>query len=323
VTGAAARGWLALAAVALAGGAAADPPPDPVLSPVRVAPRVYVVQGEAGVASAANRGFNSNAAFVVTRDGVVVVDALGTPALGRALVRAIRGVTSRPIRRVILTHYHADHLYGLQALRDAGAEIWARAEGRAYLEGEEGRRRLEQRRRDLPGWFDASTEPVPADRWLTHDTRFDLGGVRFELTYLGPAHAPDDLVVALPHDGVVFSGDVIFGGRLPYVGEADGRRWLAAIDRLLALRPRLLVPGHGPPARDPAAHLALTRDYLLYLREVMGAAVQDLVPFEEAYAAADWSRYSGLPAFEPANRINAYGTYLELERELLESARKK
>ncbi len=313
---------VALAAAAAAAPAGAAAGADPVLDLVRLGPRVFMVQGEAGVASPANRGFNSNAAFVVTGDGVVVVDALGTPALGRALLRAIRTVTGQPIRRVIVTHYHADHFYGLEAFKAAGAEVWAHFEGRTYLESDEARKRLEQRRTDLAPWFDASTRLVAADRWLPAETSFELGGVRFELVHLGPAHAPDDLVVVLPQDGVVFSGDIIFGGRLPFVGEADSKRWLAAIDRLLGLHPRLLVSGHGPPARDPEAHLVLTRDYLLHLRKVMGAAVQDLVPFEEAYAGADWSAFSKLPAFEQANRINAYGTYLTMEREMLEAGRR-
>ncbi len=296
--------------------------PDPVLEPVRLTPRVWLVEGEAGMASAANRGFNSNAAFVVTGAGVVVIDALGTPALGRALVRAIRGITAEPIRRAILTHYHADHFYGLGALKAAGAEIWAHHEARAYLESDDARRRLEQRRRDLAPWFDAASPLVPADRWLTEDAAFEMGGVRFEIVHLGPAHSPEDLMVVLPDDGVVFSGDILFAGRIPFVGEADSKRWLAAIDRVLALRPKVLVSGHGPASRDPAADLVLTRDYLLYLRKVMGAAVEDMVPFDEAYAAADWSAFSRLPAFAQANRINAYGTYLTMEREMLEAGRK-
>lgn len=147
-----------------------------------------------------------------------------------------------------------------------------------------------------------------------------LGGERFELVHLGPAHSPEDLMIALPDEGVIFSGDVLFEGRVPFVGEADSKGWLAAIDRLLAQHPRLLVSGHGPPSREPAAALRLTRDDLLFLRRVMGAAVQDLVPFDEAYAAVDWRRFSHLPAFAQANRINAYGTYLTMEREMLDAA---
>ena len=81
------------------------------------------------------------------------------------------------------------------------------------------------------------------------------------------------------------------------------------------------MPGHGAASHDVAHDLALTRDYLVYLRETMGRAVRDLTSFDEAYAAADWSRYKALPAFEPANRINAWGTYLRLEQEELKAVK--
>jgi glyoxylase-like metal-dependent hydrolase (beta-lactamase superfamily II) len=288
----------------------------PALTPKRVTDRVYYVEGMLGIASRDNQGFNSNAGFVITGDGVVVVDALGTEPLGRGLVAAIRKLTQQPIRRVIVTHYHADHFYGLGPLKDAGAEIWAHHRGREYLE-QQGPARLEQRRRDLAPWVDEHTRLVPADRWLAGDVSFTLGGVDFDVVYMGPAHAPDDVVVIVRQEQVIFCGDIIISGRIPFVGEADSRRWLAAIDRMLTLRPVLMVPGHGPLSRDPARDLAFTRDYLEYLRQQMGRAVKDLTPFDEAYAKTDWSRYVRIPAFDPANRINAYGTYLLMEQESL------
>jgi glyoxylase-like metal-dependent hydrolase (beta-lactamase superfamily II) len=278
---------------------------------------VYYVQGGTGVASAANEGFNSNAGFVVTGAGVVVIDALGTPALGNALLEAIRRVTQEPIRRVILTHYHADHFYGLQPLKGAGAEVWAHAAAREYLDSGEAERRREQRARELFPWVEASMPIVRPDRWLGEHEAFTLGAVRFEIHHLGPAHSPEDVIVALPDEGVVFVGDILFAGRIPFVGEADSRQWLARIDELLRMKPRIMITGHGGPSRDPAKDLALTRDYLLYLREAMGRAVTDFVPFEEAYAKTDWSRFAAVPAFDAANRVNAYGTYLLMERESL------
>jgi glyoxylase-like metal-dependent hydrolase (beta-lactamase superfamily II) len=164
---------------------------------------------------------------------------------------------------------------------------------------------------------DERTRLIAADRWLAGDERFALGGLDFDVVHMGPAHAPDDVIVVVRQEAAIFCGDIIISGRIPFVGEADSRRWLAAIDRLLAFRPVLMIPGHGPVSRDPAGDLAFTRDYLRYLRERMGRAVADMVPFEEAYAATDWSRYRALPAFEPANRINAYGTYLLMEKESL------
>ena len=78
-----------------------------------------------------------------------------------------------------------------------------------------------------------------------------------------------------------------------------------------------MVTGHGPVSRNPRKDLTLTREYLLYLRATMGKAVEELTPFDEAYAKVDWSRFAKVPAFDVANRINAYGTYILMEREAL------
>ncbi|HRE12653.1 MAG TPA: MBL fold metallo-hydrolase [Usitatibacteraceae bacterium] len=290
---------------------------DVKVEPRRISERAWYVQGDAGSASRANQAYNSNAGFVVTDEGVVVIDALGSPALGQALLDAIRRVTPKPVRRVIVTHYHADHFYGLKAFKDAGAEVWAHGGARDYLAGGVADLRRAQRARDLSPWVTESTPLVPADRWLEGDAEFTMGGVRFEIQHFGPAHSPEDLVVVVPTEGVVFSGDILFTGRIPYVGEADSRAWLARIGRLIQLKPKLLVTGHGEVSRDPARDLALTRDYLTFLRGEMGRAVENFVPFEEAYHATDWKRYSTLPAFEAANRVNAYGTYLLMEKEAL------
>jgi glyoxylase-like metal-dependent hydrolase (beta-lactamase superfamily II) len=287
------------------------------VTPIQVTPRVFYVQGKPGIASAENEGFNSNAGFVVTEEGVVVVDALGTPALGNELLKAIRKITPRPVKRVILTHYHADHFYGLQSFKDAGAEVWAHGAAREYLDGGEAERRVAQRAADLFPWIDESFRIVRPDRWLEERTAFTLGKTRFEVFHLGPAHSPEDVIVLLPDEGVIFSGDILFAGRIPFVGDADSKRWLERIDRLLEMKPRILIAGHGSVSREPAKDLALTRDYLAYLRTVMGKAVEDFVPFDEAYAKTDWSRFASVPAFDAANRVNAYGTYLLMERESL------
>jgi glyoxylase-like metal-dependent hydrolase (beta-lactamase superfamily II) len=295
---------------------AAQPATVPV-TPIQISPHAYYVQGMSGEVSHDNQGFNSNAGFVVTDEGVVVFDALGTPALGDALVRAIRSVTDKPIRRVIVSHYHADHFYGLQALKAQGAEVWAHEAARAYLASDAPRLRLEERRRSLAPWVDETARIVEPDIWVAGDAAFRLGGITFNVHHVGPAHTPEDLALVVVEEGVFFAGDLMFGGRIPFVGDADSRAWLAAIDKLEKYRPGVLVGGHGAMSRDAARDLALTREYLVYLRRKMGEAVEAFVPFEEAYAATDWTRFSHLPAFEGANRRNAYNTYLLMERELL------
>ncbi|MGZ8254925.1 MAG: MBL fold metallo-hydrolase [Burkholderiaceae bacterium] len=291
------------------------------LEPIKASEHVYYFQGEAGMASSANRAFNSNAAFVITRDGVVVFDALGTPALGAAMKAAIARLTSQPIRLVIVSHFHADHFYGLQALAEPGVEVWAHAKGRETLGSPFAQDRLEQRRRDLWPDVDQDTRLVGASRWLEFSDRkdvvFERGGIRFRLIDVSGAHAPDDLMLWVENDRVLLAGDLYFSGRIPFVGDADGKAWLGAMDRIGPLNAAMVIPGHGRASRNPQPDIDLTREYLRFLRDAMGKAVRELMPFDEAYKGTDWSRYAEVPAFEAANRINAYGTYLRMEQEAL------
>lgn len=308
-------GWLASIATATF----AQSADDIVLTPQRISTHGWLFQGEAGLASAQNKGFMSNAGFVVTDDGVVVFDALGTPALGRAMIAGIRKVTSRPIKRVIVSHYHADHIYGLQAFKAIGAEIWTHRKAQLYLNSDVAKERLAQRRLDLFPWVDEATVVVPPDLWLDGDTSFRMGGITFVLIYSEGAHSPEDLMMYVKEDRLLFAGDLLFAGRVPYVGNADSAGWLKAMDKMIALRPTTVVPGHGPASRDVERDLVLTRDYLAYLRTTMGRAVKELEPFDDVYAKTDWSRFRSLPAFEQANRLNAYGTYLLMEQEILKA----
>jgi hypothetical protein len=145
--------------------AAATDSESPPLQPQKVADGIWFVQGETALGTTANRNFISNAGFVITGDGVVVIDALGSPSLGAELIASIRRLTREPIRYVIVTHYHADHVYGLQAFKDVGAEIIAYTAGREYLNSDTARLRLEAGRKDLSPWIDEKTRLVPADRW--------------------------------------------------------------------------------------------------------------------------------------------------------------
>jgi glyoxylase-like metal-dependent hydrolase (beta-lactamase superfamily II) len=310
-----------LGLILLVGCGASQAADDIRLVPRKVSAHAWFFQGEAGMASAKNKGFMSNAGFVVTPEGVVVFDALGTPVLGRAMLAAIREVTPQPIKRVVVSHYHADHFYGLKAFKDAGAEIWAHRAGQAYLTSGQAGDRLTQRRLDLFPWVDETTEIVTPDLWLDGDTDFKLGGMTFRILYAEGAHSPEDIMLFVDSDRVLFAGDLLFAGRVPFVGTADSRGWLKAMDKMIAMKPAVVVPGHGPASTDVARDLVLTRDYLLYLRQTMGRAVKELQAFDEAYAQTDWSKYRSLPAFEPANRINAYGTYLLLEQEELKGAK--
>jgi glyoxylase-like metal-dependent hydrolase (beta-lactamase superfamily II) len=159
---------------------------------------------------------------------------------------------------------------------------------------------------------------LEADHFIGGDIDFVVGGVHFALRHVGPAHSAEDLAMMVKEDGVLYAGDLVFRGRVPFVGDADSRSWIAALDKLIALEPKVLVPGHGAVSRDARADLVFTRDYLVFLREQMGRAVRDFVPFDDAYKQTDWSKYRAMPAFNEANRVNAYNQYLRLEQEMVE-----
>ncbi len=304
--------------LSLTAAAAPYPPVSVQVRAERVSPHGFYIPGLSGAASRENEGFMSNAGFVVTPAGVVVFDTLGSPSLAWEMLRRIREITPLPIRRVIISHYHADHYYGIQVFKDVGAEVWANEAGRAMVGSEDWRQRYEQRKELLGTWINDGTQRFPpADLWLSGDTDFELGGLHFQLRYVGPAHSPEDMVMYVAEDGLLFAGDLVFKGRVPFVGDADSRLWLAAMDKLIAFHPKVLVPGHGEVSHDPMSDLTQTRDYLRDVRRQMGRAVADLVPFEEAYAHGDWAKYEAMPAFAEAHRRNAYNTYLLMEKESL------
>ena len=282
----------------------------------KVSRHVYYVEGAPGIATD-NEGFISNAGFVVTTEGVVVFDALGTPSLANELVSKIRETTDQPIRKVIVSHFHADHIYGLQVFEEMGAEISAPEGAQKYLQSDAAKERLEERQLSLEPWVDENTRLVLPDVTVSKSDSFTMGELTFTINYMGKAHSDGDLSMLVEPDKVLFSGDIIFEGRVPFVGNADTKNWLETLTRLETSGLTALIPGHGPASTDPQETIALTRAYLAHLREVMGAAVDEFIPFDEAYNEADWSRFKDLPAFEEGNRINAYQVYLSMEAELL------
>ena len=262
-----------------------------------------------------NENFISNAGFVITPKGVVVIDALGSPVLAQKLIKEISKLTSQKIIAVIVTHYHADHVYGLQEFKKIGAKIYAQNAGRDYLSSETAKQRLISSRIDFAPWVNANTQLIPADIWVDKQYKLSFGGVQFFINRVGPAHAPEDLMVYIPSEKVLFAGDLVFRGRIPFVGNADSKGWLNALGEIEKLHPKVIIPGHGSHSINPAEDVAFTRDYLRYLRESMSKAAINLDPFEEAYLQTDWSEYDGMPLFRAANRMNAYNVYLSIQAE--------
>jgi glyoxylase-like metal-dependent hydrolase (beta-lactamase superfamily II) len=283
---------------------------------------IWYSTGNPGIPGKDNEGNTSNAGFVVTSGGVVVFDALGTPSLGWALLQQIRTVTDKTIRYVVLSHYHADHIYGLQAFRDhTDATIVAQERAGEYKDNEQtadekAGLRLDQRRAALSPWVDGNTRVVPPDITFKERMTISLGDRRLTLLYAGPAHSSSDIMMMVEPDGVLFAGDIVQNSRIPFMNSDDvsTTQWLHALDEVAQLDPKFIIPGHGRTSTEARQAIAFTRDYIQYVRTTMAAAVQNWTDFDVAYDQADWSKYRDYPAFASNNRGNAYRIYLELEQ---------
>ncbi|MGD8560375.1 MAG: MBL fold metallo-hydrolase [Gammaproteobacteria bacterium] len=277
----------------------------------QVSEHTYYVEGPPGTPTD-NQGFMSNAGVVITNEGVVVFDALGTPSLAYKLLTKIRTLTDQPVVKVVASHYHADHIYGLQVFRERGAEIIAPAGAKKYLASDAAEGRLKQRRESLFPWVNEETYIVKPDRFIEEDTVIHMGNITLELLVLGSTHSEGDLMMRVKPDNILFSGDLIFDGRIPFVAGSDPDNWLQRLKQLDTSGLKAVVPGHGSMSTHPQRATAFTREYLEYLYKTMGEAVDNLMTFDNAYQQTDWTKYEDLPAFM-ANRMNAYFLFLRLE----------
>jgi glyoxylase-like metal-dependent hydrolase (beta-lactamase superfamily II) len=313
---------------------AADAPYAPLTKPLHIeqvpnAPIWYSI-GNPGIPGKDNEGNTSNAGFVVTSDGVAVFDALGTPSLGWALLQQIKKATDKPVRYVIASHYHADHIYGLQAFKDhTPALIIAQEQAGDYKVNEEtaderAEQRLDQRRGALYPWVDENTRVVPPDIAFKERMTITLGDRHLTLLFAGPAHSSSDMMMMVEPDGVLFAGDIVQNSRIPFMNSDDVStvHWLAALNEVEKLQPKFIIPGHGKASTKATEAIAFTRDYIQYVRDAMTKAVQNWTDFDAAYAQTDWSKYKDMPAFASNNRGNAYRIYLELEQSQFKDDRK-
>jgi glyoxylase-like metal-dependent hydrolase (beta-lactamase superfamily II) len=153
-------------------------------------------------------------------------------------------------------------------------------------------------------------------------TTLSLGGKRFVLLYAGPAHSSSDIMMMVEPDKVLFAGDIVQSGRVPFMNsdDVDTTTWLKALDEVEQLAPTVIVPGHGKAYTAAREAIAFTRDYILFVRSAMQKATENWTDFEAAYTQTDWSKYENLPAFQDNNRGNAYRIYLEMEQSQLKAA---
>ena len=281
---------------------------------VPVAEGVYAHIGDLGPRSVANEGLNANIGLVVTPAGSVLIDSGATFEGARQVHEAVRRVTSQPVRWVINTGGQDHRWLGNGYFKSQGAEIIAHAGAEADMRSR-GNDHLEGLRSVLGAKVDGTAPTLPG-RWIVQaDERLELSGVAFEFRYRGGAHTPGDMLVWLPRQRVLFSGDVVYVDRL--LGVIPVSRtlpWLATFTEIEQLTPLRIVPGHGR-VTDLATAQKDTRDYLTALRSHMKKAVDDGLDMSAGTRSFDARPYLHLLNAAELMPGNASRVYLELERE--------
>lgn len=228
-----------------------------------------------------------NTGVIVGDDAVLVMDARATPVAAQELIDEIRGVTDKPIKYVVLSHYHAVRVLGASAYK--AEHIIASAMTRDLI-AERGQQDYDSEVQRFPRLFQA-VESVPGLTWptLTFSDRMTLylGDREVQLMHIGKGHTKGDIIAWLPADKICFSGDLVEYGAAPYAGDAYPSEWPDTLIRLEALGAEKMVPGRGEALTDPAQvkeAIALTREFVSLLAESARAGVAEDLSLKETFA---------------------------------------
>ena len=279
-----------------------------------LAPGVYAVVGDTG------RGVEgrANAGFVVTREGVVVIDALASPHQGEQLLETIQGVTDQPVKWLVLTHHHPDHHFGAVVLRRAGARVVAHPDRRTLAaEGGEDALIADWVRvvgLDAMRGFEFADTP---DRPVTGTDTLRLGGKTIVVTHPGAGHSAGDLLVWLPAERVLFAGDVLVEDGVSMVVDGSAGDLLRVLGGVDSMGASIVVPGHGAIPRMPSALVRRTRAYLTALQTEMRMAVERAVPMRRALDALPPADSTRPVSLNSRRRRNAARVYVEEERKYM------
>ncbi len=268
----------------------------------RVAPDVYVFTGEEGEA---------NAGVVVGDEGVVVIDSSPTPETARRLAAEIKRLTPKPILYVVFTHFHGDHTFSVHELAPTKGII-AHVYTRDYL-AEHGADHLKDYRTRL-GEARTQGAKVTLPTIIFPDMySLPLGKQHILLFYQGRGHTRGDIVAYLPTAHVLFTGDLAYAGRLPWMGDGYVKEWQQTLDRLAVLDVTTIVPGHGKYGGMPV--LTTFREYLTDLYSAVFVSWMIKRPIEAAKKDVQLPKYETWLKYKEWLPLNVERVYQELVAE--------
>ena len=283
------------------------------LRAVAVAPGVWALVGSIGGPTRDNQALNATYGVVATPEGTILIDSGASARGAKLLAEQAQQLTGQPLRWVINTGSQHHRWFGNEALRGAGAQVIAHARTVQTQRMLSNAQTTELQ--SLLGEGFEGTLPVQADRVLDGvRSELTLGGVRLEVLDLGDAHFPGDTVVWLPQRRIAFAGDVVYAERLLSLAPlSNGPAWLRAFDRLAALAPAQIVPGHGVPTTLALAQ-AQTGAYLRFVTVGVARHAKEMAGAEAALAELGHApAFATLANYEQLHRVNVNRAYLHAE----------
>jgi glyoxylase-like metal-dependent hydrolase (beta-lactamase superfamily II) len=297
--------WFALVAMS----ACAAPPADE--APQRLAAGVYMLPGTGGVAEPENGGRIGNVGFIVGASGVIVVDTGTSFEHGQALLAAVRSVTDKPVLMAVVTHVRPEFLFGAGAFRAAGIPVLMHTKA-ARLMASRCETCLKALRQTLGEEAMRGTATFRPDQEFEDSITVDAGARPVQLIYLGHTSGPGDIAVFDSRSRTLFAGGLLEAHRVPDIQDSDFFGWLRALRQLRSLRPRYIVPGHGP---DGDGIIEAIEEYLTQLQQSAsflaqtGVSLLDVPDRLQLPDFADWDQY------ETIHRRNAAIAFLGRERD--------
>ena len=280
--------------------------------PQEVVPGVWSAIGATAPQTYENAGHNNNLSFVITEDGVLVMNAGANYLLAQSLHEEIKKLTKQPVKYVVLENAQSHAMLGSGYWQAQGATVIAHKDA-AHEIKQDGHAILANMRTRLRDKA-FKTELATPDKIFEDKLELKMGSWKFEVLYLGPAHSPGDIMVWIPDKKLVISGDTAFHERLlPLFDNTNTAAWIKTWDKFEALGAQTIIPGHGGPT-NIAEVTKYTKDYLVYLRAKITEVIKNGGSLSDAYQV-DQSPYAHLDTFDELARVNAGMVFRAMEFE--------